>query len=238
MFVDPTDFAKGYDLLQSSVVKKYDYIYTGINKDILNFDINYKFTFFDAQRERPNVTSNTSDRGEGTRVETDVIGSTDSKFEYFPRSQKVIQAGAPLATSEDMNSRASGLDADSPEVQVARQFNEKIVNSDVDLITLELEIVGDTYYLPNSGLGNLVVRDFRKKNEAISFGKNEMDYLNTQVCVEVNFNTPVDINEQTGDMNLAAIQSVEKKQTLKLGVFKAYRVIKCTSQSVEGLYKI
>ena len=238
MFVDPTDFAKGYDLLQSSVVKKYDYIYTGINKDILNFDINYKFTFFDAQRERPNVTSNTSDRGEGTRVETDVIGSTDSKFEYFPRSQKVIQAGAPLATSEDMNSRASGLDADSPEVQVARQFNEKIVNSDVDLITLELEIVGDTYYLPNSGLGNLVVRDFRKKNEAISFGKNEMDYLNTQVCVEVNFNTPVDINEQTGDMNLAAIQSVEKKQTLKLGVFSAiYRVIKCTSQFSGGQFK-
>ena len=37
-------------------------------------------------------------------------------------------------------SRASGLDADSPEVQVARQFEMKIVNSDVDPIALELEI--------------------------------------------------------------------------------------------------
>ena len=64
-----------------------------------------------------------------------------------------------------------------------------------------------------------------------------MDYLNTQVCVEVNFNTPVDINEQTGDMNLASIQSVEKKQTLKLGVFSAiYRVIKCTSQFNGGRF--
>ena len=237
MFVDPTDFSKGYDLLQASVIKKYDYIYTGTNEDILNFDINYKFTFFDAQRERPNVTSNTSDRGEGERYETEVVGNKDSKFEYFPRSQKVITAGTPLATSEDMNSRASGLDVDSPEIQVARQFNEKIVNSDVDLITLELEIVGDTYYLPNSGMGNLVINDSRKQNKSISFGKNEMDYLNTQVCVEVNFNTPVDINEQTGDMNLASIQSVEQKQSIKLGVFSAiYRVIKCTSQFNGGRF--
>ena len=237
MFVDPTDFTKGYDLLQASVVKKYDYIYTGTNKDILNFDINYKFTFFDAQRERPNVTSNTSDRGEGERYETEVVGNKDSKFEYFPRSQKVITAGTPIATSQDMNSRASGLDIDSPEIQIARQFNEKIVNSDVDLITLELEIVGDTYYLPNSGFGNLVINDFRKKNNAISFGENEMDYLNTQVCVEVNFNTPADINEQTGDMNMATIQSAEKKQSIKLGVFSAiYRVIKCTSQFNGGRF--
>ena len=237
MFVDPTDFSKGYDLLRASVVKKYDYIYTGTNKDILNFDINYRFTFFDAQRERPNVTSNTSDRGEGERFETEVVGNKDSKFEYFPRSQKVITAGTPLATSEDMNTRASGLEVDSPEVQVARQINEKIVNSDVDLLQLEMEIVGDTYFLPNSGLGNLIISDIRKQNKSVDFGRNEMDYLNTQVCVEVNFNTPVDINEQTGDMNLAAIQSVEKKQTLKLGVFSAiYRVIKCTSQFNGGRF--
>ena len=47
-----------------------------------------------------------------------------------------------------------------------------------------------------------------------------MDYLNNPgVKVLQAFNT-VDINEQTGDMNPAAIQSVEKKQTLKLGVSK------------------
>ena len=62
-----------------------------------------------------------------------------------------------------MNSRASGLDADSPEVQVARQFNEKIVNSDVDPITLELEILGDSHICPNSGLGNFSCKRFVKK---------------------------------------------------------------------------
>ncbi len=237
MFVDPTDFAKGYDLLRSSVRKKYDYIYTGANKDILNFDINYRFTFFDQQRERPNVTSNTSDRGTGERTETEILSNKDPKFEYFPRSQKVISAGTPLAISEDTNQRASGLDVDSPEVQVARQFNEKIVNSNVDLLQLQLQIVGDTYYLPNSGMGNLVIADFRQRNKEIDFGSAEMDYLNKQVHVEVNFNTPVDINEDTGDMNLATIQGAEKKDNVKLGVFSAiYRVTKVRSEFQGGRF--
>lgn len=238
MFVDPTDFAKGYDLLQSSVRKKYDYIYTGTNQDILNFDINYRFTFFDAQRERPNKTSNQGDRGDGDTTETNVITGKDSKFNYMPRSQKVISSGTPIAISQDTNERASGLDVDSPEVQIARQFNEKIVNSDVDLLQLRLRIVGDTYFLPNSGMGNLVVADLRNRNSAIEFGDNEMNYLNTQVHVEVNFNTPVDINEQTGDINLGTIQSSEQKQNIKLGVFSAiYRVTKVQSEFVAGKFE-
>ena len=97
--------------------------------------------------------------------------------------------------------------------------------------------MGDTYFLPNSGMGNLVVADLRNRNKAIEFGDNEMNYLNTQVHVEVNFNTPVDINEQTGDMNLGTIQSAEKKQNIKLGVFSAiYRVTKVRSEFSGGRF--
>ena len=121
---------------------------------------------------------------------------------------------------------------------MARQFNEKIVNSNVDLLQLQLRIIGDTYFLPNSGMGNLVVTDSRKRNSAIEFGEREMDYLNTQVHVEVNFNTPVDINEQTGDMNLGAIKLQEQKQNIKLGVFSAiYRVTKVRSEFVGGKFE-
>ena len=238
MFVDPTDFPKGYDLLRSSVRKKFDYLYTGINKDILNFDINYRFTFFDTQRERGNVTSNQSDLGKGVRADTEVIANSEAKFEFFPRSQTVIGANAPLAFAEDNNPRASGFDVDSAALQYARQFNEKIVNSNVDLLQLSLRIVGDTYFLPNSGMGNLVVADLRNQNKAIEFGEREMDYLNTQVHVEVNFNTPVDINEKTGDMNLASIKLQEQKQDIKLGVFSAvYRVTKVRSEFVGGKFE-
>ena len=105
-------------------------------------------------------------------------------------------------------------------------------------LQLRLRIVGDTYFLPNSGMGNLVVADLRNRNSAIEFGDNEMNYLNTQVHVEVNFNTPVDINEQTGDINLGTIQSSEQKQNIKLGVFSAiYRVTKVQSEFVAGKFE-
>ena len=87
-------------------------------------------------------------------------------------------------------------------------------------------------------MGNLVVADLRNQNKAIEFGEREMDYLNTQVHVEVNFNTPVDINEKTGDMNLASIKLQEQKQDIKLGVFSAvYRVTKVRSEFVGGKFE-
>ena len=48
----------------------------------------------------------------------------------------------------------------------------------------------------------------------------------------------MDINEKTGDMNLASIKLQEQKQDIKLGVFSAvYRVTKVRSEFVGGKFE-
>ena len=80
-FVDPTDFTKGQDLLRETVYRKYNYIYTGLNEDILNFDLNYQFSFYDLQRERPSSNSNRSFfPGQGLRIETDSVANSNTTF--------------------------------------------------------------------------------------------------------------------------------------------------------------
>ena len=43
---------------------------------------------------------------------------------------------------------------DNNKVRIAKMFNDNIINSFVDLVMLDLEIIGDPYYVFDSGMGN------------------------------------------------------------------------------------
>ena len=234
-FVDPTDFTKGQDLLRETVYRKYNYIYTGLNEDILNFDLNYQFSFYDLQRERPSSNSNRSFfPGQGLRIETDALANRNTTFKINDNTGKKDGikdgAGASETQSQNEDSPLLGMEFSSPETQIAFQFNERIMNSQVDLLNLTLTIVGDTYFLPNSGMGNLVILNHYADNTKIEFGKREMDYLNGMCHVEVFFTTPVDIDEASGDMKAARFVDEASGTSVQLGTFSAiYRVTQVQS---------
>ena len=76
-----------------------------------------------------------------------------------------------------------------PESIVARNFNEALINSPVDMIMVDLEIWGDPYYIADSGMGNY--------SAAIGPSTNlnsdgTMDYQSGEVDIELNFRTPID----------------------------------------------
>ena len=234
-FVDPTDFTKGQDLLRETVYRKYNYIYTGLNEDILNFDLNYQFSFYDLQRERPSSNSNRSFfPGQGLRIETDALANKNTTFKINDNTGKTdgIKDGAGSSETQSQNEESPllGMEFSSPETQIAFQFNERIMNSQVDLLNLTLTIVGDTYFLPNSGMGNLVILNHYSDNTKIEFGKREMDYLNGMCHVEVFFTTPVDIDEASGDMKAARFVDEVSGTSVQLGTFSAiYRVTQVQS---------
>ena len=237
--VDATSFAKNMNLLRRTIHKKYHYLYTGKNEDILNFDLNYQFSFFDLQRERPSSNSNSSVYpGQGVRIETDSAINRNSTVVLNPNKNEIKDgAGANETSSEDLKTPIAGLEFNNPAIQTAIQFNENIMNSQVDLLNLTLSIVGDTYFLPNSGMGNLVIRNVFSTNPDIEFGKREMDYLNGMCHVEVFFNTPVDIDEKTGDMKSAAIAGGDGT-AIRLGTFSAiYRVVEVESTFRGGKFE-
>ena len=237
--VDATSFAKNMNLLRRTIHKKYHYLYTGKNEDILNFDLNYQFSFFDLQRERPSSNSNSSIYpGQGVRIETDSAINRNSTVVLNPNKNEIKDgAGANETSSEDLKTPIAGLEFNNPAIQTAIQFNENIMNSQVDLLNLTLSIVGDTYFLPNSGMGNLVIRNVFSTNPDIEFGKREMDYLNGMCHVEVFFNTPVDIDEKTGDMKSAAIAGGDGT-AVRLGTFSAiYRVVEVESTFRGGKFE-
>ena len=195
IFSNATQPAVGIQQRMSQAAKSYDYIYTGQNDDIIDFEINFNNSFFKA------LSSNINGSGD-SRLATRNSTNNPSHPLYGPSqgnqgtnsttgSQTVSEVSQPAQTGQ-----GGGSESNSPAVQVARMFNEAIVNNEVDLVTMDLTVLGDPYYLADSGQGN-----YNSPAIARSYTQDgTMDYQRSEVEVLVNFRTPIDYNLNTGGM--------------------------------------
>jgi hypothetical protein len=204
-----------YNNLSNNVAKEYNYIYTGKNKDILNFDIQMNFAFFTGLQE---------DRGQGT---ADIVnGGSDTALSETPTvfgqnegtGDFQRDGDTPIeSVIEGTSQTTPGTELDDQKIRIARQFHDAIVNSDVDLVTLKLDIMGDPYFIADSGQGN-----YNSPNIGILNinGDGGMEYQNSEVDILINFRTPIDYkDDESGKM-------LFPEDTLRLTPFSGlYRVL-------------
>lgn len=187
----PTQVTQGIPNLKAQALKEYNYIYTGKNDDIINFDIKIDSAFFTAIQ---------SDYGQLTQ--SSKLGSSNSLAESNPdpiygqnegNSENISSSGTAQARqSNGPNTGKIGSGPQNhPETQIARAFNDAIVNSPVDLVTATMEIWGDPYYIADSGMGNYNAAEVAGAMNITVDGS--MDYQYSEVDILINFRTPLDI---------------------------------------------
>ena len=215
-FQSPTQNSPGIANLFRQAVKEYNYIYTGKNKDIIDFDIKFDAAFF------------TSIQGDlGQLSSSSVQGATSEMAAGNQRSVPTVTPGntESLATSRTQNAvpRANRQDGGGvmllPENIVAMNFNEALVNSPVDLIQVNLEIVGDPYYMADSGMGNYNSPSLGGLLNLT--GDGNMSYQESEVDIELNFRTPIDYGPN-GWMDFPGLGSIPVKQFS--GIYKVLYV--------------
>jgi hypothetical protein len=92
-----------------------------------------------------------------------------------------------------------------PEHTAARIFHDAITNG-IDLQIIELEIMGDPYWLSSSGWGNFNARP----TTFLNISKDgSVNWQNGEVDMAINFSTPIDINPVTGLYTLAGKRSAQ-----------------------------
>jgi hypothetical protein len=229
IFANPSSAPIGYSELMKQICKEYSYIYTGQNVDVLRFDININNLFFNA--------TNPSPENEGSQT-----GNQDQKpSEKTNKTTKAGKGAAPAAqgaqSGRSRNKRSPELLAGykggkgdkSTEQNVAENFQRAFLSGNsADLVTVDLEILGDTYWLVDSGMGNY----FSKTASSNSLITNDgtMNYESGNVYVYLTFRTPADINEVTGLYDF----SVAGKESPFGGI---YRVNMCENTFVDGQFK-
>ena len=172
-----------YDSNLANVDRVYNYVYTGMNTDIIDFEFTIDNAFFrgfvDTQSGVDRQTSNAFTEFSPS-VGPGIVGNvgTDPSGITPFTAQSRLEHNTPGAGGTGTNSEI-----------VARLFNNIILNSDVDNIALELKIWGDPYYLFDTGTGNY--RNPRGSSYADSQGT--ADFNRTEVDVLIRFNSAVDI---------------------------------------------
>ena len=172
--------------IREAAVKEYNYIYTGKNEDVLDFDINFNNAFL--------MTAN-SDFGmvSGQSVDSGTTASTQTNSDSGATSP---QAGdlttrdeaQPSVTLDTGPSESAGSHSNDVRQRIAEMFHDRITNMTADMITAEMEIMGDPYFIPQE-TGNYVSQ--RSGRPGIT-DDGTMTYQQGPVYCIVNFKTPFD----------------------------------------------
>lgn len=219
--------APGFQQLKQQVVKEFNYIYTGKNQEIINFNIDIVNGFqammlADNGNKTADVKTSKDDGSEVTKA---------SEIETKKGNPPSGQAGGGLQNQASYNKQRTSSDskggggAETNSTRIAKLFHDAIINGK-DLINLDLEIMGDPYFLATSGFGNYTAGQTTKSNIN---GDNEVNYQNGEVDIVVNFRTPIDINQSTGLYNFGGTAGVNQFSGL-------YKVTNLTSTFTKGKF--
>jgi len=178
---------------KSAADKEYNYIYSGKNEDVLDFNINFDNAFRElvladfskgavSGGESGENISRTEDQAYSagnSAVKDEAVGTTvlgtQNQYEFYNGAQKT-------SDPESLAKRNR-----------AEQFHSRLINSPLNMITADLSIWGDPYYLPTDA-GNsrqkLVGRTMTSDGRA--------DTRLNELSIVINFKTPLDYPQLNG----------------------------------------
>lgn len=219
---------RNYDRVLTGVKKGFNYIYTGLNSDVLNFDININLAFFQPFLADANTSNTVPPLFSATNPASNLlsvvsaiantgVNAVSQIGSIFGLNVTPINPNAQTRNHERVfttNSVSGGAGVSDTKMQVAQHFHQVILNSDIELINVNLEVMGDPYFLPDSGMGN----------HATTRG---MEYQQNEVDVILHFSTPIDMSSTAGRMTLSSINQF-------IGL---YKIIKITHSFNNGQFK-
>ena len=196
IFKMPNDPPSGYNELVRQAAKAYNYMYTGLNKDILEFDIKFENAFYRSiSTDFNNNSGNNDPSNQSNTQESTTVASGGSVGAQAAQNQTNVQR----ENSANASNELAGAMTESAEVRVARQFNEALANSDVDLITMTIKVLGDPYFIADSGTGNYNAQTTSWTNV---HADGSINHQSGQVDILLNFLTPIDINPEIGNYKM------------------------------------
>lgn len=192
IFKSPTSPAPGVEEIKGEVVKQYQYIYTGNNNDVLNFEIKYDYAY------NTGLLSDLGQSRERVKAQEGVIHTPPGDAAALQEGPEDVPAEGPVPIEESAamdTVRDGGARDETVETAIAKQWNQILLKSEFNLVTVDITIKGDPYFVSDSGLGNYNAKDTSFTNVN---SDGAMNYQNGEVYVNIVFRTPVDYSPTDG----------------------------------------
>jgi hypothetical protein len=208
--------------------REYNYLYTGKNVDVQKFNLKFDNLYFQAipKGMGNNSTLFSSANGQDAEETPQITltgGVTQSNAQKNSYALAPVYSDASVGTSNPQKGSGNKKDPTDPYTSMVVNMHQAILDN-LSMISAEITILGDPFYLVTSGMGNY-------KPEIITYGEtvdNEAAYQQGDVFVVVNFRNPIDIDTNTG------LLQFDSKLVPFSGVF---RVISVNSTFKDGLFE-
>lgn len=148
----PPNRVNSYDPEDLNILRRYDYIYTGKNTDVLNLKINFNKLFYErvtvglGNNDR-NISQN-SDKPSGS---DDNIADSETISESIPGPAAQPGGSPTLETIERRNIPAQGagnaINPTSAKSYLAKDYYDILLSDSVSMIEVDLEIIGDPIWI-------------------------------------------------------------------------------------------
>lgn len=177
--------------IRRQIKKVYNYLYTGLNDDILEFDLTFNNTFFVAGNSAPPQNQGNRPGTGGTNEPVTAVTTNNT--------DRDVTLGGELTNSyaflPSLESRAGIISTtiDDTSIQVARTIQQaisgRLTGGETDLIAVDLKITGDPYYMPLGGLSSpdapLTLDSFETEGGAIAWEGNDVRvYLRFKTLID------------------------------------------------------
>lgn len=203
---------------KKQAIREYDYIYTGKNLDIINFEIKFRSSMYLA------LHANTSESsGDQVQVEQrsslshnpekkhepqhDQIAKQLFDFDNLPDSLDDIIFPTKTDKTKSSGTSQGGGGLNSAETLLTKQAHD-IILTGRDMIAPTIEILGDPYYFGDSGMGNFSSKKV-KELENIN-ADHSLDYQSGEIDILINFRSPIDIDSASGTYDFGNTKVIDQ----------------------------
>ena len=183
-------------------VKSYSYTYTGKNVDVLDLDIKFNFTYYNAfSINRSSLTNVVPTANPNVETQT-------ANPQGWYQSEQDANAIMPMVMKPqimDTGTRASGRAITPKQVAITEVDASLMTNSLADMLVVKLRILGDPSFIKQDDAfwtpkSNAQVSENKTNADPRLTPDGSLKMDNGMVYVNLTFRTPIDIDESTGLM--------------------------------------
>jgi hypothetical protein len=234
----PNTQPPGYKNISANIIKEYNYIYTGQNTEVLNFNIDFSNSFANIMAadnlSRSQDVQMLQALGSGVFETFNWLSSIFSFIKPFfsgnlPSSTPGVLPSQTryTGTSTSTVNKGGGGQENADNVG-GRNFFDAVSNG-YDMVDLKLTIQGDPYWIAHSGVGNYTATPTQYKDLNAD---GTVSYQGSEVDISVNFRCPIDVNQATGLYNFG----VNSKVAPVIHFSGLYHVNQVTSSFKDGRF--
>lgn len=190
IFQNPSSVTPGGAALERIIAKRYDYLYTGQNNNILKFDLQFNGQFYTGISPTPLQNNANVANKETNNISEEKTPQGRLQKGVAPESATAVTGSAPTKPNPLLTFPSISGEK-TVEQMVADNFNQSFTRSS-DMVNVKIDIMGDLYFLSDSGLNSNYFSDQGPNTQVKSDGS--MNWEGSEIFIYITWRNPIEPN--------------------------------------------